>query len=142
MSRPFTEIPSYLVGMGSEIKNALFDLAGRVKVRMSEEGKPIRYPVQWDSERQKRFVIAKLRRENNLPYARSHRYRLSWQEARTPIGATLSAPSPAGAIGGLPSGWQSRIHRGRWPNLLVVLFDELSRLPAEISNRIRVYSAK
>ena len=31
---------------------------------------PPRYPLKWRSEKQRRFVMAKLRRENNLPYKR------------------------------------------------------------------------
>lgn len=32
-----------------------------------------RYPLVWTSERQRRYVLAKLRRENNLPYRRTGR---------------------------------------------------------------------
>jgi hypothetical protein len=35
-----------------------------------QPGKP-KYPIRWTSERQRRFVMAKLRRENNLPYRRT-----------------------------------------------------------------------
>lgn len=35
----------------------------------TEPGKPI-YPLAWTSARQRRFVMAKLRREGNLPYQR------------------------------------------------------------------------
>ncbi len=37
----------------------------------AEPGPP-RYPIRWKSERQRRYVMAKLRRENNLPYRRTH----------------------------------------------------------------------
>lgn len=139
MNRDFKEIPGYVAGIVKELRDLLFETASRVKSRLSVEGKPIRYPVNWDSERQRVFVIAKLRRENNLPYKRTHATRLSLQVSRVPVGALLDIPHPGGAVFGLPSGWQSRIHRGRWPYLLEVLFDELSRLPAEISNRIKVF---
>jgi len=117
-------------------------VATNVRKRMSQEGKPVTYPIQWDSERQRRFVMWKLRKEGNLPYRRTDRYRFSWREEFQPYTATVHNESPAGAIGGLASGWQSRIHRGRWPHLLTVLFDELAKVPADLSNRLKVVAGK
>lgn len=37
------------------------------------------YPLTWASDKQRRFVMAKLRRENNLPYRRSSKLRTSWE---------------------------------------------------------------
>lgn len=37
------------------------------------------YPLRWKSEKQRRFVMAKLRREGNLPYQRTHRLIKSWR---------------------------------------------------------------
>lgn len=39
-------------------------------LRALEPGPP-RYPLRWKSDRQHRFVMAKLRREGNLPYQRT-----------------------------------------------------------------------
>jgi hypothetical protein len=140
MARPFTQIPSLIGELFSDAREVLFETASRVRDRMRVEGKPIEYPVRWDSIRQKRFVIAKLRREGNLPYQRTHRSRLSWQATRYELGARLSGLHPVGAVGGLPSGWQSRIHRGRWPYLLEVLFEELQKIPADLSNKFSLRS--
>lgn len=41
-------------------------------------GKPV-YPLRWKSERQRRFVMAKLRRENNLPYRRTGKLAAGWR---------------------------------------------------------------
>ncbi len=43
----------------------------------AEPGPP-RYPIRWKSERQRRYVMAKLRRENNLPYRRTHALSRAW----------------------------------------------------------------
>jgi hypothetical protein len=43
----------------------------------AEPGRP-RYPLRWKSAKQRRFVMAKLRRERNLPYRRSHRAARGW----------------------------------------------------------------
>ncbi len=116
-----------------------------VRQRMREEGKPVRYPIQWDSQRQRRAFFATGGFGKGIPYRRTNRYRFSWREELQPFGATLHGPHPAGAIGGLPgtpSGWQSRIHRGTWTYLLEVLFDELSKVPADISSRLKVVAGK
>lgn len=39
---------------------------------------PPSYPIRWKSERQRRYVMAKLRRENNLPYTRTGQLRQGW----------------------------------------------------------------
>lgn len=52
----------------------------------TEPGKPS-YPLRWASERQRRFVMAKLRREKNLPYRRTHKFVRGWKITHT---ATVS----------------------------------------------------
>lgn len=37
------------------------------------------YPLVWRSPRQRRFVMAKLRREGNLPYRRSGEFQKAWK---------------------------------------------------------------
>lgn len=37
------------------------------------------YPLPWKSKKQQRFVMAKLRREGNLPYKRTHKLIKSWR---------------------------------------------------------------
>ena len=44
----------------------------------SEPGPP-RYPIQWTSEKQRRFVMAMLRRAGKIPYVRTHELAQSWQ---------------------------------------------------------------
>lgn len=129
-------------GMDAAGDQVLSDAVESIKSQMSREGAPITYPVQWDSERQRRFVMWKLRKENNLPYRRTGKYVAAWTHERVPFGHALANRHPAGAIGGTPAGWQSRIHRGRWPFLLKVLFDELANLPTRISEALKVLSGK
>lgn len=40
---------------------------------------PADYPLRWKSQKQRRFVMAKLRRENNLPYQRTGALQKSWR---------------------------------------------------------------
>ena len=44
---------------------------------MVEPGAP-RYPLRWKSDKQRRYVMAKLRREGNLPYKRTGQLAASW----------------------------------------------------------------
>jgi len=46
---------------------------------LSIEPGPPSYPLRWASERQRRYVMAKLRRENNLPYTRTHAFSQNWE---------------------------------------------------------------
>lgn len=117
-----------------------------IKRQMSAPGKPITYPVQWDSEKQRRYVIAKLREEGNLPYSRTDAYRNGWKLAKTPEGFSLSNQHPAGAIGGTLTGnnlasltsWQSKIHRGRWPAILPIVREQLGKLPKRIMDKMTI----
>ena len=38
----------------------------------------VKYPIEWASDKQRKFVMAKLRRENNLPYQRTDKLRNMW----------------------------------------------------------------
>lgn len=141
MSRPISELPGYVNEVIDTLSEILYQTAGRIRDRLSEEGAPVRYPIQWDTEKQRRAFFATNGFGQGIPYRRTHAMRLGIQTERVPFGANLRIPHPGGAVYGLPgtpSTWQSRIHRGRWPYLLTVLFDELAKLPAEISNRFQV----
>lgn len=127
-----------MTGLFTDVRDVLFETAMRVKERMSETGKEITYPVQWDSPRQRAAFFATNGFGHGIPYVRKNVYELSWRVERFPFSTKVTAPHPAGAVGGMPFGWQSRIHRGRWNNLLVVLFEELRKIPQEINNKFAV----
>lgn len=44
---------------------------------MALPGRP-KYPIRWASEKQRKYVMAKLRRENNLPYRRTGKLARRW----------------------------------------------------------------
>jgi len=149
MSRPISELPAFVNGFVADIRDVLFDTAKHVKDRMAEPATPITYPVNWDGEidpikhttKQQRAYFASNGFDAGIPYHRKNTFELAWQAERVDFGATLKNLHPAaGAIGGTPSGWQSRIQRGRRNNLLVVLFEELAKIPAAISNKFTVRS--
>ena len=140
--RDYRQMRAFIVGLFNAGRGTLLQVSANVRRRMREDGKPVTYPVQWDSERQKRAFFATDGFGHGIPYRRKNRYRYGWKEELTAFGATLRNESPAGAIGGTTSGWQSKIHRGRWPHLLSVLFDELRKVPDDLSNRLKVHAGK
>jgi hypothetical protein len=42
------------------------------------EPPPAKHPIRWTSERQRRYVLAKLREEGDLPYQRTHELINAW----------------------------------------------------------------
>lgn len=49
-----------------------------VQILSTEPGKP-KYPIRWTSERQRRFVMAKLKRMGQIPYIRTGKYSEAWE---------------------------------------------------------------
>jgi|SRR6185503_8946927 len=120
---------------------------------MRRAGLPIQYPVQWDSEKQRIYVIAKLRREGNLPYARTQATQNGWKSETITNGYMISnighkAVHVYGTVSGVGSGskstrtGQSHIHAGRWPVFHEVWTAIVKRLPAEIIEALRVEFGK
>src|SRR5690349_11752070 len=101
--RSFREIPALIARLFDAGLGTMRQTAKNVQVRMQEEGKPIQYPVQWDSERQRRAFFATKGFGKGIPYRRTGRYRLGWRISNQPFGAKLSNRRPAGAIGGMIS---------------------------------------
>jgi len=57
---------------------------------LSETPGKVKYPIEWTSEKQRRFVMAKLRAENNLPYQRTGRKPYGWQMNVEASGGTVT----------------------------------------------------
>ncbi len=138
MARPISELAPFISGFATDIVDALFETATRIKLRMAEPGQP-RNPnekVDWDNPKQQAAYFASDGFGQGIPYHRKGDFERSWGVERQPFGVSaFSLHHAAGAIGGLPSGWQSRIHRNRRPYLLQVLAEELNKLPDAIRNR-------
>jgi hypothetical protein len=128
-----------VVGFATAIPEA-FEVVGEtvgiIHSRMAEEGSPISYPVDWDSEKQREAFFATGGFGKGIPYQRQGVYEAGWKEGQTSAGYELANAHPAGAIGGTPEGWQSRIHRGRWNNLATVLTTELGSLIGKLLDRL------
>lgn len=108
----------------------------RVKTRLGETAPKPTYPINWDnSEKQKKFVLAKLRKEHNLPYKRSGKTQRGWTLTSLEDGYRLANEEPAAffVYGDMfKRKSQITIHAGRWPLTKVIAFEELDTLPQEI----------
>lgn len=88
---------------------------------LQRPGKPITYPVKWDSERQRRAFFATDGFGSGIPYKRTGRYSKSFRVVKTGKGAKRSYAlintwAKAKYVGGdARAQRQSRIHAGRWP---------------------------
>lgn len=52
--------------------------AEQMRRRLSKEPGTPKYPIRWKSPKQRRYVMAKLREQNNLPYQRTHQQAAGW----------------------------------------------------------------
>lgn len=134
----YTQIVAWVKMLFKSTQEALLETAEAVNERMSIEGDPITYPVQWDSERQKRAYYATDGFGAGIPYQRTQTYINSGVVTAKPYGAQYFRPHPAGAIGGTLKGWQSSIHVGRWTYLPGAIEIEVAKLPKRIRDKVQV----
>ena len=104
-----------------EIKKNLEEL----KKAVSKPGSRPTYPINWDSEKQRRAFFATGGFGGGIPYVRTGRYENAWHIVRNASGYTLENPSDASIYisGDENARGQSRIHQGRWP-LWALLVDQ------------------
>lgn len=146
------DIADFITGAEKTAKETFGETAGQITEDMREPGKPITYPVQWDSEKQRRAFFATNGFGAGIPYKRTGAYVAGWTKTELPNGWQVSNQHPAGAIGGTLQGkpsllaqggsalstWQSRIHRGRWKSFLVVATQRVSEMPKRFIERLRI----
>ena len=114
-----------LVKLGESVDQIVnADIEKQMKAAQKElqkPGKPIAYPVQWDSERQRRAFFATDGFGRGIPYKRTGRYVRSFRVVKTGRGndrrySLVNAWPKTKYVGGDTRGkQQSRIHKGRWP---------------------------
>jgi len=109
---------------------------------MRTPGKKPTYPIQWDSDKQRRYVLAMLRAANNLPYTRTDQLPRGWIIERAgENGYKLYNPAPAAVYvyGNLEGERQSKIHEQRWPVMQEVVEAAILELPPAIESHISYY---
>jgi len=118
------------------VEGELYQAAVTIQNEMREEGKPIVYPVQWDSAKQRRAFFATNGFGRGIPTKRTGKTNSAWKAIRIENGAQVGNPlAHSRHVSGFK---QSRIHRGRWKVFNVVVASVLFKLPAKIRERIVV----
>lgn len=97
-------------------RKRLYDAALDLRRRMATPGKPVTYPIKWDSVKQRKAFFATDGFGAGIPTRRRGTYEKNWKVVPTQDGYDVGNPlAHAKHIGGTPRGArQSRIHQGRW----------------------------
>lgn len=79
-------------------------LQTNVLTRLRQEPGQPKYPIRWTSERQRKYVMAKLRRMGQIPYQRTGGFVAAWQTSFTATqdGGLFSVTNTAKTDKGLP----------------------------------------
>jgi hypothetical protein len=106
----------------------------RIQAKMREPGAPISYPVNWDSEKQRRAFFATNGFGRGIPTKRTNTYIDAWKITQVSNGLSLSnASKGAPYISGGGEGYmQSNIHKSRWNVLTEVSDAEMANLNREV----------
>ena len=118
----------------------------RLKERLQKEGSAITYPVNWDSEKQRRAFFATDGFGAGIPTGRTGGYVDSWQvqQTRTELGTyasgyvlsnTMAASKYIG--GDMLGNYQSNIHKDRWPLVRDEFAAEIDALPDDVNVEIK-----
>jgi hypothetical protein len=113
-----------------------------VRRKLSQKPRPIfGGKVDWDSKKQRKFVMAKLRKQGLEFYIPTGRYEANWEIVKHENGYSIEndAPFAKYASGDFRGESQSHIHEGRRPLMARVVEDEIQNLPEEIDGAISYY---
>lgn len=138
-------------GIPSVGRLRLYKAAIEIRKRMKVEGKPVTYPINWDTEKQRKAFFAtdaftiKGRRplgyvNEHIPTVRTGDYQKAWQVIRTEDGYDVGNPlAHSQYIGGTArsADRQSRIHRGRWPVFKRQIEIVLRTLPKLVKDNLK-----
>lgn len=126
----------------------IYEILVKVKRKLGI-GRRIRYPIQWDSERQRRAFFASNGFGGGIPYHRTGGYGRAWQIRRNPGVRVMAGYSMVNAlesaqyIGGNAYGQrQSNIHRGRWPIVRDEVELAVQQLPRLIEDHITMVARR
>jgi hypothetical protein len=127
----------------------LDEMANEVFATMQEPGTEIEYPVNWDSEKQRRAFFATNGFGAGIPYQRTGTLEGEWIKDAIEMGYEVLNPDPIAhyvygtLTGGIsPSGGgPSRIHEGRWPAFHLAVSDMLERWTSTTSKLNEIMKA-
>lgn len=112
-----------------------------VRTALRKPGARPSYPIQWDSERQRRAFFASDGFGRGIPSQRTGSEG-RWQIVKLAEGYRFEHPSPHAVYlwGNYEGARQSKIHEGRWPVLQPLVEAAIQELPPEIESHISYYA--
>lgn len=137
-------VPAGLNRAGTKTLKSAAETVTRI---MSRPGLPSRRPVNWDTPKQRRKVMAKLKGQ---PYRRTNATANAWETRPIESGfqsenighnAVFLYGAPSGEFPGavhVTRSGQSHIHEGRWQLVKTVVDAVLARLPKELLEALHV----
>jgi hypothetical protein len=133
-------LDSFVSYLPSAALTSLGDSVEAIKTVMQEPGEEVSYPINWDSERQRKAYFSTDGFGHGIPYVRTGEHEAAWEAKQITDGYELSNPDPAAAISGYYSGeqWQSSIHRGRWKHIATAVATEMAKLPVSLLEKITI----
>jgi hypothetical protein len=120
-------------------RRQIYDVMVRIRNKMRKPGQHPNYPIQWDSEKQRRAFFATDGFGRGIPSRRTGGYAAGWNIDRAePNGYVISnSKSYTKYVGGDAYGQvHSGIHAGRWNVLRDVADEEVEKLPEDIEKEI------
>jgi len=146
-TRGATLVRKGLQDLGAEVpkiaRKDIYDALRGARKIMSTPGRKPTYPIDWDSDKQRRYVMAMLRAANNIPYRRTDELPKGWTIERAGAnGYMLHNPAPAAVYvyGNYEGRRQSHIHEGRHPVAQETVEAAIQRLPDDIEQYISYYA--
>lgn len=131
-----------LENLGAEVpqigRRRIYNVLLKIKSALHKPGDAPTYPIQWDSEKQRRAFFATDGFGRGIPARRTGRYQSGWNIAKLDNGYVIANSTSYGKyIAGSAYGTgQSRIHQGRWPLFRDVVEAELETLPEQVADEI------
>lgn len=119
-----------------ESKADILDKLNKSKVVLSTPAPKPSYPINWDSEKQRRAFFATDGFGGGIPYSRTGKGSKGWRVEETPEGGRLFNPYPQAVyvFGDENGNKQSRIHKGRWPLAKKTIDDLRKKMPPSIQS--------
>ncbi len=122
----------------------------KARARMARSVPRPSYPINWDSERQRRAYFATGGFGGGIPSHRTGAYEHSWRVQENPSNdrarygySLFSNVAYAKYVSGNAYGYgQSSIHAGRWDNLAQIVDEQVRRLPQSHRDVVYIFAQR
>lgn len=133
------EIRKRLRRLPLTFKGRLREAIDLIIQRLQRPGKKPTYPIQWDSDKQRRAFFATNGFGGGIPHQRTGKLAGGWKRESLDNGFVLVNRFKGAKYvwGNVRGEYQSQIHVGRWPLLRDILNNVIARLPKIIQESLR-----